>query len=40
MKIAAIQMRSGLDPEANYSAVEQLIGEAKAAGADYVLTRK
>lgn len=38
MKIAAVQMRSGLDPEANYSAVEQLIGEAKAAGADYVLT--
>lgn len=38
MKIAAIQMRSGLEPEANYSAVEQLIGEATAAGASYVLT--
>lgn len=38
MKIAAIQMRSGLDPDENYSAAEQLIGEAKAAGATYVLT--
>lgn len=38
MKIAAIQMRSGLDPDENYSAAEQLIDAAKAAGAIYVLT--
>jgi predicted amidohydrolase len=35
---AMIQMRSGLDPAANLAAALKLIEEAKAAGADYVLT--
>jgi deaminated glutathione amidase len=35
---AMIQMRSGLDPAANLAAALKLIGEAKEAGADYVLT--
>ena len=35
---AMIQMRSGLDPAANLAAALELIDEAKAAGADYVLT--
>ncbi len=35
---AMIQMRSGLDPAANLAAALDLIHEAKAAGADYVLT--
>jgi len=35
---AMIQMRSGLDPAANLAAALKLIDEAKAAGADYVLT--
>lgn len=38
MKIAAIQMCSGLDPEANLAALEPLLAEAAAAGARYVLT--
>ena len=38
MKIAAIQMRSGLEPEANLAALEPLLAEAAAAGAQYVLT--
>nr|WP_295892336.1 carbon-nitrogen hydrolase family protein [uncultured Devosia sp.] len=38
MKIAAIQMRSGLDPEANLAALEPMLAEAAAAGARYVLT--
>jgi predicted amidohydrolase len=38
MKIAAIQMRSGLDPQANLSALEPMLAEAAAAGAQYVLT--
>ncbi|SRR5690554_4863823 len=38
MKIAAIQMRSGLDPEANLAALEPLLDEAAQAGAHYVLT--
>lgn len=38
MKIAAIQMRSGLDPEANLAALEPMLAEAAAAGASYVLT--
>lgn len=38
MKIAAIQMRSGLDPEANLSALRPLLAEASAAGASYALT--
>lgn len=37
-KAAMIQMRSGLDPAANIDAALRLIGEAKSAGADYVLT--
>jgi len=37
-KAAMIQMRSGLDPAANIDAAVRMIGEAKAAGADYVLT--
>ena len=37
-KAAMIQMRSGLQPGANLDAALALIGEAKTAGADYVLT--
>jgi predicted amidohydrolase len=37
-KAAMIQMRSGLTPHANIDAAVRMIGEAKAAGADYVLT--
>jgi len=37
-KAAMIQMRSGLNPGANIDAAVRLIGEAKASGADYVLT--
>jgi deaminated glutathione amidase len=37
-KVALIQMRSGLDPEANLAAVLAGIDEAKRGGADYVLT--
>jgi predicted amidohydrolase len=37
-KAAMIQMRSGLDPAANIDAAVRLIGEAKSAGAHYVLT--
>src|SRR5476649_2296414 len=37
-KAAIIQMRSGLVPTANLEAAARLIGEAKSAGADYVLT--
>jgi len=37
-KAAMIQMRSGLTPAANLDAAVRLIGEAKAAGADYVQT--
>jgi deaminated glutathione amidase len=35
---ALVQMCSGLDPKANLDAAIRLIGQAKAAGADYVLT--
>ncbi len=35
---AMIQMRSGLAPAANLEAAVAMIGEAKSAGADYVLT--
>jgi deaminated glutathione amidase len=35
---AMIQMRSGLDPAVNLAAALELIDQAKAAGADYVLT--
>ena len=38
MKIAAIQMRSGLDPEANLAALEPMLAEAAAGGAQYALT--
>jgi len=37
-KAAMIQMRSGLTPGANIDDAVRLIGEAKTAGADYVLT--
>ena len=37
-KAAMIQMRSGLAPAANLDAAVAMIGEAKSAGADYVLT--
>jgi len=37
-KAAMIQMRSGLTPGANIDAAVRLIGEAKSAGAAYVLT--
>jgi predicted amidohydrolase len=37
-KAAMIAMRSGLTPAANTDAAVKLIGEAKAAGADYVQT--
>src|SRR5689334_2048821 len=37
-KAAMIQMRSGLAPAGNLDAAVKLIGQAKAAGADYVLT--
>jgi predicted amidohydrolase len=37
-KAAMIQMRSGLTPGANIDEAVRMIGEAKTAGADYVLT--
>jgi predicted amidohydrolase len=37
-KAAMIQMRSGLQPGANVNAAVQYIGDAKSAGAEYVLT--
>jgi deaminated glutathione amidase len=37
-KAAMIQMRSGLKPNANIDEAARMIGEAKSAGADYVLT--
>jgi predicted amidohydrolase len=37
-KAAMIQMRSGLKPSANIGDAVRLIGQAKSAGADYVLT--
>lgn len=38
MRVAAIQMRSGLDPEANFEALVPLLTEAAAQGVDYALT--
>ncbi|NMA97362.1 MAG: carbon-nitrogen hydrolase family protein [Phyllobacteriaceae bacterium] len=38
MKIAAIQMQSGLDPDANLAALEPMLAEAAAQGARYALT--
>src|SRR5690606_32515277 len=35
---AAIQMQSGLDPDANLAALEPLLAQAAGAGASYVLT--
>jgi predicted amidohydrolase len=37
-RVGLIQMRSGREPSANFEAAAALIREAKAAGADYVLT--
>jgi predicted amidohydrolase len=37
-KAAMIQMRSGIAPAANLDAAVRMIGEAKSAGANYVLT--
>jgi predicted amidohydrolase len=37
-KAAMIQLRTGLTPAANIETAVRLIGEAKSAGADYVLT--
>src|ERR1700730_2424709 len=37
-KAAMIHRRSGLTPAANLDAAVRMIGEAKSAGADYVLT--
>jgi predicted amidohydrolase len=37
-KVGLVQLRSGLDPAANLAAAAKLIEEAKAHGADYVLT--
>ena len=37
-KAAMIQMRAGFSPAANLEAAVRMIGEAKAAGAEYVLT--
>jgi len=37
-KVGLIQMRSGLDPAANLATALELIEQAEAAGADYVLT--
>jgi deaminated glutathione amidase len=37
-KVGLVQMRSGLDPEANLTALLAAIDEAKRGGADYVLT--
>jgi predicted amidohydrolase len=37
-KAAMIQMRSGLNPAVNIDSAARMIGEAKAAGAHYVLT--
>jgi predicted amidohydrolase len=36
--VGLVQMRSGLDPAANLDAASKMIGEAKAGGAEYVLT--
>jgi predicted amidohydrolase len=37
-RVGLVQMRSSRTPQANLDAVSKLIGEAKRAGADYVLT--
>lgn len=38
MRIAAVQMRSGTQPEPNLAALDQLVGEAARQGAQYVLS--
>lgn len=38
MRLAAVQMCSGLTPEANLAALDGLVAEAAAAGAGYVLS--
>ena len=38
IKVAAVQMCSGVDPERNMKSVERLVREAHAAGAGYVQT--
>jgi predicted amidohydrolase len=38
MRLAAVQMCSGLEPEANLAALERLVAEAAGAGARYVLS--
>ena len=37
-KVAMIQMRSGLQPGVNIDSAVRYIGDAKSAGAEYVLT--
>lgn len=37
-KVGLVQMRSGLEPQANLTALLALVDEAKRGGADYVLT--
>ncbi len=37
-KVGLVQMRSGLEPDANLAAAVTAIDEAKRGGADYVLT--
>jgi predicted amidohydrolase len=37
-KVGLVQMRSGLDPQANLAAAVSLVKQAKADGADYILT--
>jgi predicted amidohydrolase len=37
-RVGLVQMRSGRAPQANVDAAARLIGEARSAGADYVLT--
>jgi len=37
-RVGLVQMRSGRTPQGNLDAAAKLIGEAKSAGADYVLT--
>lgn len=38
MRLAAVQMCSGLEPEANLAALDGLVAEAAGAGASYVLS--
>lgn len=38
VRVAVVQMRSGIDPDANLAAIESYAAEAKAGGAAYMLT--